>query len=127
MDLEGDTVQDQNLRMDDLQWDGNTLNTIGTARVLLINPGTDGFDWANSGVDVANGVHWNLTNPDVVTRIHWDLLDPNVINQPNVPTEQVTEGALIGVITSDGRRGILRIDQRLEGNVLQVTFLVYEE
>jgi hypothetical protein len=127
MDLEGDTVEDENLRMDDLQWDGNAINTIGTARVLLINPGTDGFNWANSGVDPANNLHWNLTNTDVVNRIHWDLIDPNIVNQPNIPREQVTEGAIFGVITADGRRGILRIDEVLEGNQPQITFLVYEE
>jgi hypothetical protein len=93
----------------------------------LINPGTDGFNWANSGVDPANNVHWNLTNPDVVNRIHWDLIDPNIVNQPNIPREQVTEGVIFGVITADGRRGILRIDEVLAGNQPQITFLVYEE
>ena len=127
LDLEGDTVQDQNMRKDDLQWDGNVLNTIGTAKVTVINPGQDGFDWANSGVDPANGTHWNLTNPDVVNRIHWGLIDPNVAIQPNIPPEQVTPVTLVGVITSDGNRGILRVDERLEGNQMQITFLVYEE
>jgi uncharacterized protein YgiM (DUF1202 family) len=127
LDLEGDTVQDQNLRKDDLQWDGNVLNTIGAAKVTVINPGQDGFDWANSGVDPVNGTHWNLTNPDVVNRIHWGLIDPNIAIQPNIPPEQVTPVTLVGVITSDGNRGILRVDERLEGNQMQVTFLVYEE
>lgn len=126
LDLEGDTVEDPNQRKDDLQWDGNVINTVGTAKVLVINPG-DGFDWANSGVDPDNGVHWNLTNPDVANRIHWGLIDPNVVNQPNIPPEQITPGALIGVITSDGNRGLLRIDERLEGNQMKVTFLVYQE
>ena len=127
MDLEGDTVEDPNLRMDDLQWDGNVLNTIGNARVVVLVPGTDGFDWANSGANPANGIHWNLTNPDVVNRIHWGLIDPNVVNQPNIPPDQIVPGTVIGVVTNDGNRGILRVDERLDGNRMQVTFLVYDE
>ena len=127
MDLEGDMVEEEAERMDDLQWDGNVLNTIATARVAVINPGQDGFNWAATGADPANNLHWNLTNPDVVSRIHWDLIDPNVVNQPNIPPDQIVPGALIGVITADGNRALLRVDDRPEGNQLTVTFLVYEE
>jgi hypothetical protein len=126
LDLEGDTVEDENQRKDDLQWDGNVLNTVGTAKVLVIDPGQDGFDWA-LGVDPANGIHWNLTNPDVVNRIHWGRIDPNVVIQPNIPPEQMIPVALIGVITSDGNRGLLRVDERMDNNQMKVTFLVYEE
>lgn len=126
-DLEGDTVQDENQRLDDIQWDGNGINTLPNATVEIINPGQDGFDWANTGVDENNGIYWNLTNPDVVNRIHYSLLDPTVVDEPNIAPENLQPGALVGVITADGKRGLLRIDEMPENNQMEVTFLVYQE
>jgi hypothetical protein len=126
-DLEGDAVPDENQRLDDIQWDGNGINTMTNATVQIINPGQDGFDWANTGVDENNGIFWNMTNPDVVNRVHYSLLDPTVVDQPNIAPENLQPGALVGVITADGNRGLLRLDEMPETNQMEVTFLVYQE
>jgi hypothetical protein len=127
INLEGDAIPEDQ-RQDDVMWDGNMLTAVGSTRLGIIQPGNNGFDWLNTGIDEANQIYWNMTNPDVVSRIQYDLIDPNtVITQPQIDRASLTPGTLLGVITAEGRRSIVRLDELPESNQLDLTYLVYQQ
>ncbi len=96
LDLEGNNVQG------DANWNGaaTELDGIFGAKVAVIP---------------------NVT----LDTIHWDLLNPSVVNQANVLRTQMNGGTIIGIITADGNRGVIRVDD-IPGSQLKVTFIVYQ-
>ncbi len=96
IDLEGNAVQG------DANWrgDASALDAIFGAQVGII------------------------TNVDLST-IHWDLISSTIVNQTNIPRASLNPGTIIGIITADGNRGVIRVDA-LNGNQLSLTFLVYQ-
>ncbi len=57
--------------------------------------------------------------------VHYDLINPSTINQTILPRTSFAVGNVIGVITADGNRGALRVDN-MPGNQLVVTFILYQ-
>lgn len=57
--------------------------------------------------------------------VHWDLINPNIVNLTSIPRTNLAPGTVIGVITADGNRGAMRVDD-LPGNQLRVTFTLYQ-
>lgn len=57
--------------------------------------------------------------------VHYDLINPSTINQTTLPRTSFAVGNVIGVITADGNRGALRVDN-MPGNQLVVTFILYQ-
>jgi ABC-type branched-subunit amino acid transport system substrate-binding protein len=95
LDLEGNAVQP------DVNWNvsGNQLDALTTARINLI-----------AGVTLESA--------------HYDLINPGIINLTTIPRTSLLPGTVIGVITADGNRGVIRVDG-LPGNQLQITFVLY--
>jgi ABC-type branched-subunit amino acid transport system substrate-binding protein len=104
-----------------------------------LNPG-DTLDLEGNGVQ--GDVNWNGTGPsakldalfgarlgiiDNVTleTVHWDLINPGIINQTTIPRTSMNQNTIIGVITADGNRGVLRVND-IPGDQLQVTLRVYQ-
>ncbi|MEZ4667471.1 MAG: ABC transporter substrate-binding protein [Anaerolineae bacterium] len=56
---------------------------------------------------------------------HWDLINSGVVNLTSIPRANLTPGTIIGIITADGNRGAVRVDD-LPGNQLRVTFILYQ-
>jgi branched-chain amino acid transport system substrate-binding protein len=83
----------------DVSWDGAQLNALSTAKI---------------------GVIPNVT----VSTVHWDLINPAVVNGTTIPNGSLVPGTIIGVITADGNRGVIRVDN-LTGQ-LAMTFIVYQ-
>jgi ABC-type branched-subunit amino acid transport system substrate-binding protein len=83
----------------DVSWDGSQLNALSTAKI---------------------GVIPNVT----VSTVHWDLINPSVINGVNIPNGSLVAGTILGIITADGNRGVIRVDS-LSGQ-LSVTFILYQ-
>lgn len=102
-----------------------------------LNPG-DGLDLEGNGLAV--DVIWNpngqqldisgaarlgiLTNVSFET-VHWDLINPGIVNQVTILRSQMGARLVIGVITADGNRGAIRVDD-IPGNQLITTFKVYQ-
>lgn len=82
----------------DVSWDGTALYGLSGAKLGLL--------------DV------NLNN------IRRDLIDPDDIDRDSVPRTAMNAGTVIGVITADGNRGVLRVDD-IPGNRIKLTYLVY--
>lgn len=83
----------------DVSWDGSQLNALSTTKFGIIP---------------------NVT----VSTVHWDLINPSVVNGVNIPNGSLVPGSIIGIITADGNRGVIRVDS-LSGQ-LAVTFILYQ-
>lgn len=96
LDLEGNAVQG------DANWDAGAglLNAIFGAKVGII------------------------PNANLNT-MHYDLIDPNIVNQASIPAGNLVPGVVIGILTADGNRGAMRVDN-LANNQLSLTFVVYQ-
>lgn len=96
LDLEGNAVQG------DVNWDAGTglLNAIFGAKIAII------------------------PNANLNT-MHYDLIDPNIVNQVSIPAGSLVPGVVIGILTADGNRGAMRVDN-LANNQLSLTFVVYQ-
>jgi len=96
LDLEGNAVQA------DLQWSAaaDMLNAFGSARIGVL-PGV------------------------TLETVHYDLINASVINQTSLPRTSFAPGSVIGVITADGNRGALRVDD-MSGTQLRITFVLYQ-
>lgn len=96
LDLEGNAVQG------DVNWNisGQQLDILGSARLGII---------PNVTLDI----------------VHWDLISPTIVNQTTILRTTINAGTIIGVITADGNRGVIRVDD-IPGNQLKLTFIVYQ-
>ncbi len=97
----GDTIDlEGNAVQGDANWNGISLDRLGSAFLGVI--------------------------PNVnLTTIHWDLINPAIINQTSIPAAAFIPGTLIGVITADGNRAVVRVDS-FNGVQLGLTFIVYQ-
>ncbi|MCB9451968.1 MAG: ABC transporter substrate-binding protein [Anaerolineaceae bacterium] len=96
IDLEGNAVQG------DANWrgDASALDALFSAKL---------------------GVIPNVT----LDTVHWDLISPSIINQTSIPRALLNPGTIVGIITADGNRGVLRVDS-LPGNQIALTYLLYQ-
>ncbi len=96
IDLEGNAIQN------DATWNlnGQQIDALGTAKLGII---------PNVTLDI----------------VHWDLINPSIINQTTILRTSMNAGTIIGIITADGNRGVLRVDD-IPGNQLKVTFIVFQ-
>ncbi len=98
IDLEGDAVEG------DANWNADgaiELDGLFGAKLGIL-PGTD------------------------INQIHWDLINPAGINRDSIPRTELNVGTLIGIITADGARGVMRVDG-VSDTTLIVTFRVYNQ
>jgi ABC-type branched-subunit amino acid transport system substrate-binding protein len=103
IDLEGNVTP-----IPDLQYTGAGLNTVadctGTANCIGLLSPTLSFDTATyDAVTSANG-----------------------INSTFIPNANLTPGATIGVLTAEGRRGVLRVDSINPGSSITLTYRIYQ-
>jgi ABC-type branched-subunit amino acid transport system substrate-binding protein len=96
----GDTIDlEGNGVQGDANWDGSALNALFGARIAVIP---------------------NVT----VSTVHYDLIDPGIVNQTSIANASLVPGTVIGIITADGNRGVIRVDNL--GGQLSLTFIVYQ-
>jgi ABC-type branched-subunit amino acid transport system substrate-binding protein/uncharacterized protein YgiM (DUF1202 family) len=110
---------------------------LATGAVTLTPNGT--LDLENNSV--AQDVRWNATGtalevvganfivliPTNYNDIHYDALSPAIINQTTIPVGSLFAGATIGVITVDGRRGVMRVDSAVAaGGSITLTYRSYQ-
>lgn len=96
LDLEGNGAQG------DANWNvsGQQLDALGSAKMGII---------PNVTLDI----------------VHWDLINPSIVNQTTILRTTTNGGTIIGIITADGNRGVIRVDD-IPGNQLKVTFIVFQ-
>jgi hypothetical protein len=106
---------------------------------VTLNPGGT-VDLENNGA--AQDVRWNaagnalevvggnfiavIPNTDY-NNIHYDALSPGIINQTSIPVGSLPAGIVVGVITVDGRRGAMRVDNAVTpGGTITLTYRAYQ-
>ncbi len=59
-----------------------------------------------------------------INAVHWDMINPAVVTRGDIPRGEMAPGTLIGIITADGNRGVMRVDAVTDSQ-LTVSFKVY--
>jgi branched-chain amino acid transport system substrate-binding protein len=87
------------------------------------------INWNGSGsgakIDALSSARLGIINNVTLETVHWDLINPSIVNQITIPRTALDRNRIVGVITADGNRGVLRIDD-IPGDQLQVTLRVYQ-
>lgn len=101
---------------------GGTLDLEGNAVQGDVNWNGSG---ASAKLDALFGAQLGIIPNVTFDTVHWDLINPGIVNQTTIPRTSMNAGTIIGVITADGNRGVLRVDN-IPGDQLQVTLRVYQ-
>jgi branched-chain amino acid transport system substrate-binding protein len=103
LDLEGGFTPDP-----DVRYDAGGLTTVS---------GCTGTEFCIGLLSPA--LNWDTSHYDAITAA-------NGINTNFIPNSALTPGATIGVLTSDGRRGVMRVDAINPGVSITLTFRLYQ-
>ncbi|HLA42057.1 MAG TPA: hypothetical protein VJZ27_01400, partial [Aggregatilineales bacterium] len=108
-------------------------NVIASFSGMQLNAGTD-FDlaggtsdirWTGGTLEVINGARIGIITGVTFESANFDVLNPGVINSDQPLNEsQLFPGVLIGVITAEGQRAVIRLEARV-GTALTISFRVY--
>lgn len=101
---------------------GDTLDLEGNAVQGDVNWNGSG---ASAKLDALFGATLGVIPNVSFNSVHWDLINPSIVNQSSIPRGSMNKDTIIGVITADGNRGVLRVDD-IPGDQLQVTLRVYQ-
>lgn len=97
----GDTIDlEDNAIQGDANFDGTNLDAIFGARI-----------------GVLNGVDFNTA--------HYDLVNTSTVGLEEIGGVQLVPGTVIGIITADGNRGVMRVDANANGQ-LTLTYRTYQ-
>lgn len=91
---------------------GQTLN-LGDTIDLEGNAVQGDANWnTDSGIelDALNGAKLGIIPGTDINITHYDLINPASINRDSIPRTELVVGSLIGIITADGNRGVMRVD-----------------
>ncbi|NDJ85041.1 MAG: ABC transporter substrate-binding protein [Chloroflexi bacterium] len=88
--------------------------------------GTNDIGWTGAALEAVNGARLGVITNATFDTIFYDRIDPAALNQTAIGADQLQRGVLLGVITAEGRRAVLRIDRR-EGDTITVSFRVYND
>jgi hypothetical protein len=86
--------------------------------------GTTDLLWTGGSMDGQNGALLGVIFAPNYDAVFYDTLDPALITNASLPESALPPGALVGVITAEGRRGVFRIDNRA-GTSLTISYRVY--
>jgi ABC-type branched-subunit amino acid transport system substrate-binding protein/uncharacterized protein YgiM (DUF1202 family) len=91
-----------------------------------LDPGKD-FLWDGANIAMVNGAQIGQLTGVTYENVHYDMLSPALVsyNSTGVGVDKVKAGALFAMITSEGRRAVLRVDNVQAGGSLWVTYRTY--
>jgi ABC-type branched-subunit amino acid transport system substrate-binding protein len=105
---------------------GQTLN-LGDTIDLEGDAVQGDANWnSDSGIelDALNGAKLGILPGIDLATVHYDLISPSAVNRDNIPRSELAIGTLIGIITADGNRGVMRVDA-VSDTQLVVAFKLY--
>lgn len=86
--------------------------------------GTPDIIWTGGSLDSLSNARLGIMNNVVYEFVTFNMIDPNVLTQTSLFDSQVQTGAVIGVITAEGRRGVMKVEAR-SGQSLSLSYRVY--
>jgi uncharacterized protein YgiM (DUF1202 family) len=100
-----------------------TISSGGT--VDLDSGGTIDLLWTGSSLDRQNAATIAIIGGLTYPNSHYDALQPSVITQLTLTSGLIPVGSAVAFVTSEGKRGILRVDAITNGGPLTITYRVY--
>ncbi|MBN1202882.1 MAG: ABC transporter substrate-binding protein [Anaerolineae bacterium] len=89
--------------------------------------GTVDFTWDGYNIAMQNGATMGILGGTTYENAHYDALTPAVINNATgVGTDKVNTGVVIGIYTAEGKRAVMRIDNR-QGTTIWISYRVYND
>lgn len=95
---------------------------VGTAYDLA--GGTADLIWTGAQIEGQNNARFGVIYAGSYEAIDYAAIDPNVVINYILPANMIGTGSMIGFITAEGRRGVMRVDT-LAGNLLTISYRVY--
>jgi hypothetical protein len=94
---------------------------------LGLDPGKD-LLWDGTNIEMQNGAQIGQLSGVTYENVHYDMLSPALVSYNTVGfgADKVKAGALFAVITADGHRAVLRVDNVQSGGSLWVTYRSYD-
>ena len=87
--------------------------------------GVNDIRWDGASLSVINGAQIGLLGGVAYQDVHYDQLSPSVVNNSTgLDSSQVNAGVVLGVYTAEGRRAVMRIDNRA-GDQIWISYRVY--
>ena len=99
---------------------GDTLDLEGNAAQGDANWNADG----GLALDILFGARLGILAGVDINAITFDSINPAQVNRESIPRTEMFPGTLIGIITADGNRGVMRVDS-VTDTQLTLTFRVY--
>ena len=89
--------------------------------------GTPDFFWDGYNIAMLNGAQIGQLSGVTYENVHYDMLTPAVINNAvGVGTDKVQPGAVFGMTIPEGRRAVIRVDNR-SGETVWLSYRVYND
>lgn len=82
-------------------------------------------NWTGNELNALNGAKLGVLQNVQYSQVHWDLISPSTVTQNTVPRTAMNANTVIGVITADGNRGVIRVND-IPGNQFVITVRVYQ-
>lgn len=87
--------------------------------------GVADLNWTGTELVPLSGGRVGIVTSATFETVHYNLLDPAIIsNTTGLSESQIFPGVLIGVITAEGQRGIIRIEARA-GTAITISYKIY--
>ena len=89
--------------------------------------GTPDFFWDGYNIAMLNGAQIGMLSGVTYENVHYDMLTPAVINNTTgVGTDKVQPGVVFGMSIPEGRRAVIRVDNR-SGETVWLSYRVYND
>ncbi|MBI5960776.1 MAG: SH3 domain-containing protein, partial [Chloroflexi bacterium] len=122
---EGNNVYNITYRVDYPLFANQTNFQVGVDTFLDLYGGSNEFKWDGYNIDLEPGASVGILSGVSYENVHYGLLDPGVINNTvGLTTDQVLAGTVIGIYTVEGKRGVIRIDNRVD-TTIWISYRVY--
>ncbi|MBI5932041.1 MAG: ABC transporter substrate-binding protein [Chloroflexi bacterium] len=86
--------------------------------------GTADMIWTGTQIEGQNNARFGIVYAGAFEAVDYNAIDPSVVINFILPGSNIGTGSLIGFITAEGRRGVMRVDS-LVGTALTVSYRVY--
>jgi hypothetical protein len=89
-----------------------------------LDAGNNDILWDGSNLVMQNGAKAGVLSGVTYENAHYDLVSPAAVNLDSIPGAQMGPGVVIGIITDQGKRAVLRVDNLASGT-LWISYRVY--
>jgi hypothetical protein len=102
-----------------------SLLPVAAGSLIDLYGGVGDLSWTGTGLNVVNGALIGVLTGVTFEAANYDAISPALVNNNVGLTDaQIFPGVIIGVITAEGQRAVIRIESRA-GTSLNISYRVY--